>query len=235
MKRGWVAAVLVANAGGVGPVAAPVLAAPVPDHVVYEVYRAKPGGPAQVPVQIRYGAAGVIRLVTLTPDEDEGGYRLQSYRGTESSGRDGQQVWTFEPAPGTRHVVVVPRRKTTVVSLSGFWRVRRTTLGFRTVTAEQADADARTVAGMPYEEFRSASAPSGRYGSMATAYVPCEGGIGQWTLGTDGEPARGESCYLFAASRTLQAKEAGRWTLRGPVYGRHYSPFRLMVLDFPKR
>lgn len=189
------------------------VSAPASPYVVYEIYRARLGGPATVTVSVDVrptDGLAVVLAAQLQPDVDGKRYLLRSIEldqlnastrwrtygwpapppscpaacGSSDDTVVNRSTVTFRPQGRDRMFVAGPRGKTTVRSDSAHWRVRVTALGMRTVTAEQADATGAVVNRVGVEHFRSAAAPGGPYGSAAFAEVPCTGGAGVATFGS---------------------------------------------------
>jgi hypothetical protein len=144
----------------------------------------------------------------------------------------------FRPAAGNRYFVAGPPDDFRVYTM-GSWRTRQVALGARLVTTATADAVGTVAAGRRVEAFYSATAPGGKYGSGVFAMAPCRGdnSVGTATVKSDGtDKAATISCkpggYYAAFSTTLDGRT---WTVTGPVVGEYRFPYRLLVLDYPKR
>lgn len=216
-------------------VPAPPAPAAASQYVVYEAYPIKPNGPKKIPIRMYSGMLaepGMFAQVTLQPSGD-------GYDHTRFSFMVGESVngglWTFDYERGQRYLFAAPRAaKMRFLSLSGYWRVRTTTIGFRTVTANQVDRDVN-VAGTGMEQFHSASAPAGRYGSLVFASIPCGNGVGTWTLSIDATKVDGGTCLLGWGGIVAESDAGKKWNLEGPVLGKEESFYRLVVMDYPKR
>lgn len=140
---------------------------------------------------------------------------------------------TVDLSGGRRFLVGGPRGALRFHVNERYWGVRKTTLGMRAVPSDPKAY--RDVAGNRVEEFSSASAPGGPYGSLVVASVPCEDGAGAWTLSTDTEPAVLPEVCVTTSDVVMTDTQTGRvWKLNGPVWGNAWWPYRLLVLDYPR-
>ena len=232
MLRGMLACALVAAAS---ITATPATAAASP-YVVYEAYAVKKNGPKQVPIRVYgMGSGPTVTMQAELKPADDGGYEHDSIGWYWSSGGIGSGgLWSFQDQPGYRHLFVAPRGRVRFLSLSGYWRVRATTIGFRVYDANHGDVD-RDVAGTAFDHFHSASAPSGRYGSTLYYDVPCATGVGTWTLTSGTDQAGSGTCVLGDDWDFVDTHGSKPWTLTGPVIGASTARYRFIVLDHPKR
>jgi hypothetical protein len=242
---------------------APAKAAP---YVVWEIVRVRPGGPAEIPIMLDSKGDTIYVLAEIAPGED-GGYQAERVRLVQQGSSSALQVrtygfpapvptcpqpslcdgsagsfglrslTTFRAAAGRRILVAGDPLRFKVTVHSERWALRRTTLGFRTVTGDQSDAAGAELA-VNVEVFRSAQAAGGPHGSLAFGQVPCASrGTGTWTLRpAGGAPGARHVCApVFSPSAFAETGEAGPWTLEGPVAGEWTFPYRLAVLDYPRR
>lgn len=146
----------------------------------------------------------------------------------------------FTPAAGSRFFLVGPPDKMRAY-LPPQWRLRQVALGARVVSGpgERADAAGAVVAGRRVEAFHRATAPGGAHGSAAFAMAPCDAGgyaAGSASLKSDGsDPAKTIPCTGNAYAAFSGTADGRVWTLTGPVVGEWEYPFRLLVIDYPKR
>ncbi len=122
---------------------------------------------------------------------------------------------------------------TTVTLETPGWRVRPWRPTIRFVGAEDGGGQGVRVDHTHAGTFREASAPGGRWGSVAHAVVPCEthgsgsarftGGRRHWTLECGGQHG-----WLEETPR------ATRWRLHGETEGISGSGHVLLVVDYPK-
>jgi hypothetical protein len=228
MLRGiLVSALLVAAAPAV-----PVHAAPSP-YVFYEAVRLRPGGASQVPFRVLFTGAGLHTEMELEPADDGGYQRVSLSFGNHGSG--GNTLWLVHPKAGHRYVYGGTRGSFSIVRLSYWFTFRPVAMDLRTVTPKQSDEDAYDVAGTHPIVFRSATAKGGAYGSAAIAWVPCGLGAGRWTFGTDAEPGSAQLCTNSTSSVLRETYRGRRWTMAGTVVGTSSAPYRLLVVDYPKR
>ena len=160
-----------------------------------------------------------------------------------TAGEEYDVLWivTFRPVTGHRYFIAGPSERAMVYVGNPYWRAGRATIGARVVTAaNDADAAGVVTGRGTTEAFVSASAPGGKYGSGAFAYMPCDSNDGESagsaSLKSDGSdaavPISCEPNWYAAFSDTLDGR---KWTVTGPVVGASHFPLRLFVFDFPKR
>ena len=249
------AAVLTATASP-APAAAPA-------YTVWEVYALRPSSLTEVPVRLdgEIRPEEVLAIASLEPDGN--GYATARFSfdvyGRDSrwrtygwdapvpppacpgAGLCGQGSQPYEihqtvmvPAPrGHRHLIVVPSR-VRVRRWTGRWNVRRTTLRLQTV--RPAGATGLVTGAGTVERFTRAAAKGGTYGSTVFAHVPCDAGSWELRDGTSpaaGTPACVGSGYDEALVSTTTRNAA--WTLSGDAVGQPHLPYRLIVLDHPRR
>ena len=230
MGRGIVAAVaLLGAASGLPASAAPS------KTVVYEVVRTSRGPESSRVYVVDTAPDGydVLMAAELDPLSSGGYHSWHTYVSMTGEGTGTRITAPLTLRGGRRFVVGGVRGRFRVYTLSREWTVREIGTGFRYVTADPGDR--RDVAGVPYEEFDHATAPGGRYGSDAAAVVPCRIGTGEWSLGNDVDgPIREHTC-MATPEDVAQTRHAVRWTVAGSVTGIAEWPYRLAVLDHPKR
>jgi hypothetical protein len=161
---------------------------------------------------------------------------------------DGYHIDTNElnggkPVASTYYVVTSQSNHAleTTINISPGWRMRPISTGFRIV---RADTSYRTT-GVHYgsqavEVYRGASAPGGRYGSIAFAVIPCNPlmGVGSASL-AGGEPLYPDTGVMTCSSppRPMTSADATgptTWRVDGEVIGETPSNNRLVVFDYPK-
>lgn len=169
-------------------------------YVVYEVARARPGGPAEVKVGMALRQAdgrGLYAVAHLEPAKrgydvraagvgqllSGGGWRTYGWPvaapacpvacGGVPDTWTVDAVFTFRPVAGDRILVGGPRATTAWRSLSPHWEVRETRLALRAVYAEEADATGVSYQGRQVAQFRSASAAAGPHGSLGFGSTGC--------------------------------------------------------------
>lgn len=196
---------------------------------VYEVVRLNAKAWPTAYVRLRV-SGGLFMYAHLEPDE-AGDYRWRSL-GSGSAG--GGTAMTVDLRAGRRFVIGAVKPIDVHIN-ERYWGVRRIRSGFRWVLPDPAER--RETAGRRYEEFTRATAPSGPYGSVVVASVPCSSGAGVWSLRTDDEPEPLVPSVCTSSGTVLDETSSGRsWILSGHVIGNTGSwwPYRLVVLDYPK-
>lgn len=236
--------------------------AAAPAYTVWEVYALRPSSLTEVPVRVdgTVQPEEVIAMVSLAKEGT--GYtadRLSlSFYGGDSrwrtygwdapvpppdcpgAGLCGQRSAPYPlattmlvPAPaGHRHLLVVPSRLR-VRRWTGRWNVRKTTLRFQTV--RPAAGETGLVTGMgTVERFTGATAKGGAHGSTVFAHVPCD--AGSWELRAGTTAVQGQTCAGDGSSDAVTSEQrSAAWTLSGDAVGRPGYPYRLIVLDHPRR
>lgn len=232
-------------------------------YVTLEIYRARPGGPKNLAVELHAKGTqtGLVAHMHLRKTAD--GYRDKAFGISQYSGSDA--MWrayspplpptscpaaplctgdearltsyvTFDDVQPTDRLLVAGIRgevSITIPSASRWWRVRTSSVGFRVVTAPESDATGAFVYGLNIEYFRSATAVAGPYGSAAFADIPCSAGTA--TLAAEGtDDARLIDCDKRKLGFGFAETHAGRrWTVAGNTVG-STGLNRLVVFDYPK-
>lgn len=224
MKRGIVVVLALLATAFVQPASA------APRSYVYEIVRLDAKAWPSAYVRVRGGTTGPGMAVLLEPDDD-GGYRAASVSASTGGAVGGG---TIDLSKGRRYFVASGSPLSFHIN-ERYWGARPVRLGFRWVGADAADR--RQVGPATFEQFERATAPSGGYGSIALANVPCRRGAGAWTLRTDADPPplAPKICVDDDWPEFAETRRGRSWILEGPVYGTTTWPYRLMVLDYPKR
>ena len=256
MLRGIVAALALTAA------LAPATDAAASPYEVFEVVRVRPGGPAVVHLTGRsrtkgsFVAHGILRLrrgddgwaasqAVLSMISGLGEYRAYGWPVAAPGCPALCSTWSGEtglttvvrvtPRADERYLLAGPRGAFTATVDSAHWAVRKPHgSGFRVLHATQADATGLQWQGQTAEHFRSATAPGGRYGSVAFAEPPCDDGVGSAALTLDDAPKDEVTCLPRLGGWGFgDANEGGRWRLAGHAVGSYFSTARLVVFDYP--
>ena len=155
--------------------------------------------------------------------------------------------WEVKPVATSRYYVVSAYMDGMKVDLATKgWRVKDVVgLGARRVFPNSASAVGANVWGTSVEHFTAATAPGGRYGSLAYASLPCghtgQGGAEVTARGAqeiggdmDPEPLRCGLQTTGASWNFFYTSAHTTWRLTGDATGIGYDPTRLLVFDFPK-
>lgn len=211
--------------------AVPAQAAPVASSsYVYEVVRTNAKAWPHAYVRIRPGRSVPFVYTLLAPGRD-GGYEVH---GLGAEARPTREVAMKVDLSGGKRFLVGSNGPASFHVNERYWSVRRVRLGFRWTLPDPAER--RDTAGVTYEEFTRATLPSGPYGSVVLASVPCDDGAGVWSLRKDDEAAALLPTPCLGAPWAYdQTASGGSWVLEGHVLGHSGSwPYRLAVLDLPK-
>lgn len=196
-------------------------------NLAYEVYRKNAKAWPSAYVRITARGNGPFMYAHLEP-HDDGGYTTRAVG--LSAGSAGTSM-TVDLSKGKRLVLGVSGSLTFWVN-EQYWGVRRIRTGFRWVAPDPKDR--RDAAGVKYEEFTRATVPSGRYGSVVFAAVPCSGGVGTWQLRTDAQaPSTLPNVCTSEETRFAETREGSQCILEGHVIGHSDWPYRFVVLDLP--
>lgn len=227
MRRGILAA-LAALATMFVPAAS---AAPQQRYVVYELVWTGPRAYPTSFVRVR-STSPVFMYAALEPNDD-GGYSLRSAGLSMGSGGGLQE--RVDLTHGRRFLIAAQRGSTSFYFAAPQWAARETRLAFHIVT--RAPGDMTTVAGRTYETFRSATSPGGAYGSLAFAEAPCGSGAGLYSFYREEEKQVVPGvCAGGGGRRFGEAPRSTTWHLDGPVVAPDGTlPYRLIVLDYPRR
>jgi hypothetical protein len=157
---------------------------------------------------------------------------------------DGSQNFHVTPTATSRYYIISTNASVRIDLDTKGWRVKDVpNPGFRRVFTSHTQATGLRTASVAVEHFTSASAPGGRYGSSAFAYVPCDRG----GTGTARITARGATTGNGIPPETLRCGPFGAydyeyaytpyqttWRVDGDVVGSGDGLARLAVFDFPK-
>ena len=157
---------------------------------------------------------------------------------------DGSRRFRVTPTATSRYYFVSTRADVRINASGAGWRLKDVpNPGVRRVLGHRADATGARTLATAAEHFRSATAPGGRYGSSAFAYVPCERTgtgtarlTGRGVTTGDGIPPHRLECGLTSAYPYEYAYTPlqTQWRLAGDVIGAGSAIARLFVFDYPK-
>ena len=145
--------------------------------------------------------------------------------------------------PGKRSIYVVAQNTEVhkITASPGWKKPREVKTGFAVRLVRKIGAGVR-VNSTGVEHFTGASAPGGRYGSVALAVLPCfpNGGVGSAVLrGGDPSPdqpkdgTRKTRCDGITVAESA-ANRATTWRFEGEATGDTAIPDRLVVVDLPR-
>ena len=210
-----------------GALVAPPASAASPT-VVYELVRVSASAPP-ADIGVTYPADGAFVAIHLEPFGRT--YRYKVF--FVGAGRESVPLtWRVALKPGERFVVGGPRGGFTTTVATPGWRFREVRTRLTAVRAT------RTAGGDPaVETLEPVRAPGGQYGSFAFSYVPCDPGAGLYTLRPEPDPLddrQPKTCSPVDGRYDVeQAPSRVDWFLDGTVHGVGWSPYRLLVLDYP--